>query len=73
MNTASKRKIAVLGAGPMGLETALYARTLGHPVTVYEADTVGHHLLAWGHVRLFTPWSLNVSVLGQRDAAIGAE
>ena len=60
------RTIAILGAGPIGLEAALYARTLGHPVTVYEAGRVGEHLTRWGHVPLFTPWALNVSPLGER-------
>lgn len=65
MNVPDSR-IAVLGGGPIGLETALYARTLGFPVTVYEAQAVGHHPSTWGHVRLFTPWALNVSWLGER-------
>jgi hypothetical protein len=31
-------------------------------VTVYEAAAhVGGHVRAWGHVRMFTPWDLNVS------------
>jgi thioredoxin reductase len=59
-------RIAVLGAGPIGLEAALYARTLGYPVTVYEKGRVGDHLRAWGHVATFTPWSLNVSPLGRQ-------
>jgi len=59
-------RIAVLGAGPIGLEAALYARTLGYPVTVYEKGRIGDHLRAWGHVTTFTPWSLNVSPLGLR-------
>jgi cation diffusion facilitator CzcD-associated flavoprotein CzcO len=59
-------RIAVLGAGPIGLEAALYARTLGYPVTVYEKGRIGDHLRAWGHVATFTPWSLNVSPLGLR-------
>jgi thioredoxin reductase len=66
-------RLAVLGAGPIGLECALAARTLGFPVTVYEAGTVGSHPAAWGHVRLFTPWSLNVSGLARtRLARAGA-
>jgi thioredoxin reductase len=63
---SNRPRIAILGAGPIGLEAALYARTLGYPASVYEATRVGHHLLQWGHVRLFTPWSHNVSSLGER-------
>ena len=62
----SERKICVIGAGPVGLEAALYARSLGLAVEVYEAGAVGNHLRAWGHVRMFTPWSMNVSSLGAR-------
>jgi cation diffusion facilitator CzcD-associated flavoprotein CzcO len=54
--------IAILGAGPIGLEAALAAAQHGHDFTVYEAAaTVGGHVRSWGHVRTFTPWSMNVS------------
>lgn len=54
--------IAVLGAGPTGLEAALAAHQRGWQVTVYEAaPRVAGHVRQWGHVRLFTPWSMNVS------------
>ncbi len=33
--------IAILGAGPIGLEAALYARSLGYTVKVFEAGEVG--------------------------------
>src|SRR6516164_6174942 len=64
-------RIAVLGAGPIGLEAALYARTLKLPVTVYERGRVGEHLHAWGHVRLFSPFVMNTTALGR--AAIKAD
>ena len=55
-------RIAVLGAGPTGLEAALAAQRRGWDVTVYEsAPHVAGHVRAWGHVRLFTPWSMSVS------------
>ncbi len=55
-------RLAILGAGPTGLEAALAAAELGWPFTVYEAGArPASHVRAWGHVRLFTPWSLNVS------------
>lgn len=59
-------RIAILGAGPIGLECALYARTLGFPVTVFERECVGGNVLRWGHVRMFSPWSLNVSPLARK-------
>ena len=57
--------IAVLGAGPIGLEAALYARSLNLPVTIYERGRAGEHLQRWGHVRLFTPFGLNTTPLGR--------
>ena len=57
-------RIAVLGAGPIGLEAALYARYLGYDVELYERGRVAENLRRWGHVRLFTPWRMNVSPLG---------
>lgn len=58
----SRRRIAILGAGPIGLEAALAASESGFPFTVYEAGpSVAGNVRSWGHVRLFTPWSMNVS------------
>jgi hypothetical protein len=58
-------RIAVLGGGPIGLEAALYARSLNLPVTVYERGRIGEHLRRWGHVRLFSPFGMNVTSLGR--------
>ena len=62
----SRLRIAILGAGPIGLEAALYAVTLGHDVTVLEQGRVGENLARWGHVTLFSPWKLNHTLLGGR-------
>ncbi len=57
-----KPHIAILGAGPIGLEAALAAAEGGYPFTVYEASPeVAGSVASWGHVSLFTPWDLNVS------------
>lgn len=64
MAKAGPVRIAVLGAGPVGLEAALYAKACGLPVAVYERGQVGEHLLRWGHARLFTPFGWNSSPLG---------
>jgi thioredoxin reductase len=71
MATSDFPRIAVLGAGPIGLEAALYARTLNLPVTLYERGRVGEHLHRWGHVRLFSPFGMNCTPLGRN--AIQAE
>jgi len=57
-------RIAVIGAGPVGIEAALYARALGLSVVVYERGEVGEHLARWGHVRLFTPFAFMQTPLG---------
>jgi len=55
-------RLAILGAGPTGLEAALAASDQGWPFTVFEAgDRPAAQVRAWGHIRLFTPWDLDVS------------
>lgn len=58
----TRPRIAILGAGPTGLEAALAAAERGLDFTLYEqAARVAGHVRAWGHVRLFSPWALDVS------------
>src|SRR5947209_9148574 len=64
MSKAEPLRVAVLGAGPVGIEAALYAKACGLTVAVYERGQVGEHLLRWGHVRLFTPFGMNATPLG---------
>ena len=58
-------RIAVLGAGPVGLEAAIYAHSLGMDVSVLDRGDVAEHLRAWGFVRMFSPFGLNASPLGK--------
>ena len=62
----STRSIAVIGAGPIGLEAALEAKSRGFDVTVYEAGRVGEHLRQFGHVSLFTPFRMNSTEAGRK-------
>jgi thioredoxin reductase len=64
-------KIAVLGAGPIGIEAALYARFLGYDVVIFEKGEVCDYVRSWGHVQMFTPFGENRSSLGL--AAIQAQ
>jgi hypothetical protein len=57
-------RIAVLGSGPIGLEAALYARFLGYDVDIYDRGRVCEHVRRWGHVRMYTPFGENRSLLG---------
>ena len=55
-------QLAILGAGPVGLELALAAAEAGLEFTVYEVGSgPAANVRSWGHVRLFTPWSMSVS------------
>jgi Pyridine nucleotide-disulphide oxidoreductase len=66
-----RSRIAVIGAGPVGLEAALHAARAGHDVQVLEAGRIGDNVLRWGHVRLFSPFGMNVSALGAATVAEG--
>ena len=63
-------RLAVIGAGPVGLQAALGAAERGFDVTVLEGDRVGGSLRRWGHARLFSPFAMNVSA--RVKAALGA-
>lgn len=69
------KQIAILGAGPVGLEVALAVGEAGYDFTLYEAaDSVAGNVRDWGHVQLFTPWSMNVSPrMGRALSAAGRE
>ena len=61
-NESGKGHIAILGAGPTGLEAALAAHEHGYSFTLYEASpNIAGHVQSWSHVRLFTPWRMNMS------------
>lgn len=62
-------RIAVLGAGPIGIEAALYGATLGHDVVVIDQGAIGHAVSMWSHVTMFSPWRMNVTQLGLRTLA----
>lgn len=64
-------RLAILGAGPLGLEAALYARFLGYDVIVIEAGEIAEHVRWWGHLRMFAPFGLCRSPLGL--AALAAQ
>lgn len=60
-----RKRIAVIGAGPIGLEAGLYARALDFDVTIYDRGQVADNVRQWSFVRLFTPWPMNVTKLGR--------
>ena len=58
-------RLAILGAGPIGLEAGLYAASLKLPFKIYERGRVAENLQRWGHVRMFTPFGMNTTPLGR--------
>jgi SAM-dependent methyltransferase/thioredoxin reductase len=61
MSELTRRRIAVIGAGPIGLAAAAHLVTKGQTPVVLEAgESVGAQVLAWGHVQVFSPWRYNV-------------
>ncbi|HEY6866554.1 MAG TPA: hypothetical protein VI792_04810 [Candidatus Eisenbacteria bacterium] len=60
MPRPARNTLAIIGAGPVGLEAAAAALDRGFDVHVFERGEVGAHPIAWGHVRMFTPWRMNL-------------
>ena len=59
--------IAVIGAGPVGLAAAAHLVERGLEPIVFEARAhVGASVRSWGHVRVFTPWALNIDPAAER-------
>lgn len=53
--------VVVIGAGPIGLAAAAHLSLASEKFLVLEAgDRIGHHVLQWGHVRLFSSWQYNI-------------
>lgn len=67
----SPATIAILGAGPLGVEAALYARFLGYHVSIFESRRVAHRMLQWNNRPLDLPASKLMTSLGL--AALAAQ
>ena len=53
--------VAVIGGGPVGLAAAAQLLKRGATPVVLEAGPqVGDAVLAWGHVRIFSPWKYDI-------------
>ena len=56
MGASEKLPIIVIGAGPVGLAAAAQLLDRGiEPLVLEAAETVGAHLLDYGHLQLFSP------------------
>ena len=61
--------VAILGAGPVGLEAALRSAEDGRKTVLIERGSTAQSVRDWGHVRMFTPFGMNSSERGR--AAVG--
>lgn len=61
LTTPNKKRTVIIGAGPMGFETALRALDRGFEVTMLEAGRIGENMRQWQHVRFFSPFVMNIS------------
>jgi hypothetical protein len=65
--TSAPRRIAIIGAGPVGLAAAAHALERGHTPIVLEAGpAAGHAVRQWSHVRVFSPWEYNIDKAAAR-------
>jgi thioredoxin reductase len=67
--TPARNTIAIVGAGPIGLEALSAALDHGFDVHLFEQGEAGAHPIAWGHVRMFTPWRMNAGPASARRLA----
>ena len=58
--------LIILGAGPSGIESALYASRAGLDFLVIEKQSPCTTLQRWGFINMFSPVRMNVSPLGQQ-------
>jgi len=66
MPTPARNALAIVGAGPVGLEAAAAALERGFDVHLFERGQVGAHAIALGHVRMFSTWRASVGPAGAR-------
>lgn len=57
-------RIAIIGAGPVGFETALLCAARKVDFVWFERGNPGHHLLMWGHLKTHAPFGTLVSPTG---------
>lgn len=70
----SNKRLAVIGAGPIGIEMAIGAALRGMEVEIFErAPSCAAHVQSYEFVQLFSPWSLNTTEAGLKALrSIGA-
>lgn len=67
LNKNNHLPIAIIGAGPVGLAAAAHLADKQQNFIVLESGSrVGHNILEWAHVRLFSPWQYNIDKIARK-------
>src|ERR1700751_5024537 len=67
MQMNASKKVAIIGAGPVGLAAAAHVMERGMTPIVLEAGPeAGNSVRQWQHVQLFSPWEYNVDKAAAR-------
>jgi flavin-dependent dehydrogenase len=67
MKPRQDKRIAVIGAGPVGLAAAAHALERGlTPIVLEAGDACGDAIRQWSHVRMFSPWRYDVDRAAER-------
>ena len=67
MSSETRKTVAVIGAGPVGLATAAHLIERGMSPLVLEAgESIAAHFRSFRHVQLFSPWRFNIDAAVKR-------
>ncbi|WP_298871620.1 NAD(P)-binding domain-containing protein [uncultured Bradyrhizobium sp.] len=62
-----QKRVAIIGAGPVGLAAAAYVLERGmSPIVLEVGPEAAHAVRQWQHVQLFSPWEYNVDKAAAR-------
>ncbi|MEW4490261.1 hypothetical protein AB1L42_19405 [Thalassoglobus sp. JC818] len=62
MDSGKRVQVAILGGGPVGLEAAVACAQSGLEFVLFERGAIADNVQKWGHVQLFSPLSMNLSL-----------
>ena len=66
-------RVAVIGAGPIGLYAAFRLVQAGHRVVIWEKGSIASNVEQWGHVTLFSAMALNLPDDARKALETGLE